>query len=194
MLNTWLRLMMTALRLTIAMLLLTAGIGHAQMSRSLFPWWEMGFTRDLNLSEQQQQQIREILRENRSKMIDLRAALEKAEGDVEDLFEDANADQRKANDVVDRAVAARGNMTRHFTTMSLQMRRILTAEQWKDLQARRNRFENMRRGPGGPGAGMGGPGPGMMGGPGRGPEGAATPRRQPGERKAGTPPAPNQQP
>jgi Spy/CpxP family protein refolding chaperone len=116
MFTMWLRLMMAAL-------LLTAGVGQAQMSRSFFPWWEMGFTRDLNLSEQQQQQIREILRENRSKMIDMRAALEKAEGEVEDLFEESNADQRKANETVERVVAARASMTRHFTLMSLQMRK-----------------------------------------------------------------------
>ncbi|MEP7366505.1 MAG: periplasmic heavy metal sensor [Acidobacteriota bacterium] len=180
MIKVWMRLSITAL-------ILTAGVSHAQpMARSLFPWWEMGFTRDLNLSEQQQQQIREILRENRSKMIDMRAALEKAEGEVEDLFEDVNADQRKANDVVDRVVAARGNMTRHFTMMSLQMRHVLTNEQWKDLQSRRSRFENMRRGPGGPGggpAGAGGPG-----GPGHGPDGPGTPRRPQDERKNGPPP------
>ena len=164
--KTWLRLMAVALWVGV-------GASHAQIARSFFPWWEMGFTRDLNLSEQQQQQIREILRENRSKTIDLRAALEKAEGDVEDLFEDANVDQRRANEVVDRVVAARGNMTRQFTMMSLQMRRILTAEQWKDLQARRTRFENMRRGPGAPG----GPGPG------RGPAGEGAPRRPRDERR-----------
>ena len=167
-------------RIGLAALFLAAGVGQAQMSRSFFPWWEMGFTRDLNLSEQQQQQIREILRENLSKMIDMRAALEKAEGEVEDLFEDQSVDQRKANEVVDHVVAARSNMTRHFTMMSLQMRKILTNEQWKDLQSRRSRFENMRR-PGGPGM------PGGPGGPGAG-EGAGPGRRPAGERKAGPPP------
>jgi Spy/CpxP family protein refolding chaperone len=141
--TTWLAGVMMALTLL-------AGGAAAQMSRSFFPWWEMPFTRDLNLNDSQRQQIREILRENRSKMIDLRAALEKAEGEVEDLFEDANIDQKRAAEVVDRMVAARDNMTRHFTLMSLQMRRLLTNEQWKDLQARRSRFENMRR-PGEPG-------------------------------------------
>ena len=175
MFKTWMRLIMTAL-------VLTAGVSQAQMSRSFFPWWEMGFTRDLNLSEQQQQQIREILRENRSKMIDMRAALEKVEGEVEDLFEESNADQRRATEVVERMVSARDNMTRHFTLMSLQMRRVLTNEQWKDLQSRRGRFENMRRGPAAatPGA------------PRHGPEGAGAPRRQ-GERKSGNPPQNQQQ-
>ena len=137
--TTWLAGLLIALTLV-------AGEAGAQMSRSFFPWWEMPFTRDLNLNDTQRQQIREILRENRAKMIDLRAALEKAEGEVEDLFEDANSDPKRAAEVVDRMVAARDNMTRHFTLMSLQMRRLLTNEQWKDLQSRRNRFENQRRG------------------------------------------------
>lgn len=138
--RTWIAGMILALTLS-------AGAAQAQMSRSFFPWWEMGFTRDLKLNDTQQQQIREILRDNRSKMIDLRAALEKAEGEVEDLFEDSNIDQKRAAEVVERMVTARDNMTRHFTLMSLQMRRVLTNEQWKDLQSRRSRFENMRRGP-----------------------------------------------
>jgi len=171
-----------AMRLMVAALALAAGVSQAQVSRSFFPWWEMGFTRDLNLNEQQQQQIREILRENRSKMIDLRAALEKAEGEVEDLFEDSTADQRRANEVVDRMVAARDNMTRHFTLMSLQMRRILTNEQWKDLQSRRSRFENMRRG-----MGVGGPGA-RPAGPNANPGGTGPARRTPGARKGGAPP------
>jgi Spy/CpxP family protein refolding chaperone len=177
-----------SINIVLIALFLMSGVSHAQMARSFFPWWEMGFTRDLNLSEQQQQQIREILRENRSKMIDMRAAMEKAEGDVEDLFEESNIDQRKANDVVERVVSARSNMTRQFTMMSLQMRRVLTNEQWKDLQTRRSRFENMRR-PGGPGGPMGA---GAPGGPGHGGDGPGSPRRQQGERKGG--PAPQNQP
>ena len=124
----------------------------AQPSRSFFPWWEMGFTRDLNLTDQQQQQIRDILRQNRTKMIDLRAAQEKAEGEVEDLFEEESPDLRRSSEVVERFINARGEMTRHFTMLSIQMRKILTKEQWKELQKRRMRFDNMRRdGPGRPG-------------------------------------------
>ena len=174
------------LRLLIAALVLMAGVSQAQVSRSFFPWWEMGFNRDLNLNEQQQQQIREILRENRSKMIDLRAALEKTEGEVEDLFEDGNVDQRKAAEVVERMVSARDGMTRQFTLMSLQMRRILTNEQWKELQSRRSRFENMRRGGGAPG------GPPRPGGPRQGGDGTPRDGRgqpgQPGPPKNGPPP------
>jgi Spy/CpxP family protein refolding chaperone len=138
--------------LIVVALLLPAGL-WAQPARSFFPWWEMGLTRDLNLSEQQQQQIRDILRQNRTKIIDLRAALEKAEGEVDDLFEEENPDQRHSQEVVDRLIQARGEMTRNFTLLSLQMRRVLTRDQWKELQRRRPGFDNMRRGPGGPGGG-----------------------------------------
>ena len=172
---TWLAGLMMAVTLL-------AGEAAAQMSRSFFPWWEMPFTRDVNLSDGQRQQIREILRENRSKMIDLRAALEKAEGEVEDLFEDSNIDQRRANEVVERMVAARDNMTRHFTLMSLQMRKLLTNEQWKDLQARRVRFENMRRG-GEPGR----PGESRQGRPNFQPKGGGGGAPQPGAPQPGGP-------
>jgi Spy/CpxP family protein refolding chaperone len=139
------------------LLLAPAGL-FAQPARSFFPWWEMGFSRDLNLSEQQQQQIRDILRQNRTKMIDLRAAQEKAEGEVEDLFEEENPDARHSQEVVERLIQARSEMTRHFTLLSLQMRKVLTKDQWKELQRRRMRFDNLRRGPGGPDGGPRGAG------------------------------------
>lgn len=128
------------IRILVLLLTLLPAALIAQPSRSFFPWWEMEFTRDLTLTDQQQQQIREILRQNRTKMIDLRAAQEKAEGEVEDLFEEESADLRRSSEVVERFVNARGEMTRHFTMLSIQMRKILTKDQWKELQKRRTRF------------------------------------------------------
>jgi Spy/CpxP family protein refolding chaperone len=140
-------------------LLLCALPVAAQNPRGIFNWWDTPMARDLNLTETQRQQIRSTLRDFRGKIIDLRAAIEKAELEVEDSFNTENLDQQQATAAIERLAAARGDMIRVFSQMSLQMRTVLTQEQWRELQRRRPRMQ-----PGGP-AGPGGPG---MGGPRRG--------------------------
>jgi Spy/CpxP family protein refolding chaperone len=105
-------------------------------------WWDNPVANGLNLSESQNKQIRAIVAEYRSKLIDLRANEEKAQGDFQDVFNDAPADQRRANDAIDRLGNARGEMTKVISQMSLKMRNVLTAEQWQQLRERQD--ERMR--------------------------------------------------
>jgi Spy/CpxP family protein refolding chaperone len=100
------------------------------------------------LSEAQNTQIRAIVREYRTKLIDLRAAEDKAQGDLQDVFNDTPNDQRKANDAIDRLAGARADATKTLSQMSLRLRNVLTAEQWQQL---RDREQNRFRGRGIPG-------------------------------------------
>ncbi|MBL0158471.1 MAG: periplasmic heavy metal sensor [Bryobacterales bacterium] len=109
----------------------------AQPPRGFFPWWDSPVAKDLNLSEDQTKQIRTVVREYRSKLIDQRAAVEKAEGEFEDQFNDELFDQRRAGDALERLITARGDMTRSLSQMSLRLRAVLTADQYKELQKRR---------------------------------------------------------
>ena len=99
-------------------------------------WWDNPVANGLNLSDAQNKQIHSIVAEYRSKLIDLRANEEKAQGDFQDVFNDAPADQRRANDAIDRLSNARGEMTRVISQMSLKMRNVLSAEQWQQLRDR----------------------------------------------------------
>ncbi len=135
-------------------MILSAGTLLAQPPRGTFNWWESPLTQDINLSEDQRTKIRDAIREYRPKLIDLRANLEKAEIDTEEVLNDENVDQKRAGESIERLVVARGDMTRAMSQMSMRLRRILTAEQWKELQGKRR---TMMR----PGQGMG-PGQGPM--------------------------------
>jgi Spy/CpxP family protein refolding chaperone len=117
--------------------LVLASPSWAQPPRGFFAWWDSPLARDLNLREDQQKQIRETVREYRSKLIDLRAAAEKAELDMEEAFNEEIFDARRANEAVDRLVAARGDLTRTLSQMGIRLRGVLTTEQWRDLQKRR---------------------------------------------------------
>jgi len=127
----------------------------AQPPRGFFPWWDSPIAKDLNLSEDQTKQIRTVVREYRSKLIDQRAAVEKAEGEFEDQFNDDLFNERRAGDALERLITARGEMTRTLSQMSLRLRAVLTAEQYRELQKRRpQRRQDGRMG-----------GPGRQGGP-----------------------------
>lgn len=120
-------------------LILSALPALAQMPRGVFNWWDSPIAKDLNLTEDQHKQIRAIVREYRSKLIDQRAAVEKAEADFEDTFNEEAFDQRRAGDALDRLVTARGDLMRSFSQMSLRLRALLTPEQYRELQKRRPR-------------------------------------------------------
>lgn len=122
----------------------------AQPPRAYFPWWESPLAKELNLSDEQRQKIRQIVRESRNQLIDKRAAAEKAEAELEDLFSEPVIDQARALQAIDRLVAARSDLTRAFAELSLKVRTVLTPEQWKDLQQRRSRWRPFGAGP--PGA------------------------------------------
>jgi Spy/CpxP family protein refolding chaperone len=157
------------MRILILLAVLIPATLLGQMPRGLFPWWESPLSRELNLSEDQQRQIKEVLKEYRTKMIDQRATLEKAEVEFEDIMNEEHIDIRRANDSQERVLAARIEMMRSFSQVGVKMRAVLTRDQWQKVN---QRFEQMR-----PKAGPGGPGGERPFGPPRhrGPGGGPTP-------------------
>lgn len=123
----------------------------AQPMRGPRPWWDSSVAQDLNLSDAQTKQIRATVQEFRTRMFDLRATVNKAESDLEAVFNEDSVDQRKANDAIEHLVAARGDLTRATSQMEVRLRTLLTAQQWQELQKKqRSRPERLiprRRGP-----------------------------------------------
>jgi Spy/CpxP family protein refolding chaperone len=119
--------------------LLAAGALCAQPPRGFYNWWDSPVAKDLNLSDDQMKQIRATVRDHRTKLIDARASVEKAEAEMEDAFNDESFSQARAGDAIERLVAARSELTRVFSQMSMRLRSVLTAEQWSELQKRRPR-------------------------------------------------------
>ena len=190
---------MTTMFRSLSLMLTLAGASLlAQPPRGFFPWWDSPLVRDLNLTEDQRRQVQQVVRDYRGKLIDARAAVEKAEGDVEDLFNEDQLDARRAGETVDKLVASRGEMTRAFAQMSLKLRTLLTPQQWRELRRRRSQ-EQPQQGPRqhmmGPG-GRGMPGmPGMQPQPQQAPQGPRQRMMGPGGRgMPGMPPQPAQPP
>ena len=102
----------------------------------MFPWWDRPIARDLGLSQDQEKKIRTIVKESRTRLIQLRGAVEAAEEALKDEMNEPEVDARRATDAIERIVAARADLMRAVSQMSLQLRMVLTSTQWQELQRR----------------------------------------------------------
>jgi len=124
----------------IVLLLLTGATVNAQMPKGIYAWWgRPELRRDLNLSFEQQRQIQATVRQYRPRLLDIRAEVERAETDLQAEFDHSPVDQAKANQAIDRLIAARSGLTRTLSELSLKLRVVLTDQQWQELQRRRPR-------------------------------------------------------
>src|SRR5258708_4271752 len=133
-----------------ALLLIVPAMLIAQQPRvGLRPWFlDAEVVRDLNLSDGQIRQIRQTQKDFRAHMLDLHAAANKAETDLEAAFNEDPVDQNKANDAINRLASTRGDLTKTISQMDLKLRTILTAQQWQELQQRQRTRPGLRhRGP-----------------------------------------------
>ena len=120
----------------------------AQMPRGQYAWWNSPVVQDLKLSDSQRRQIRLTVKDYRVRLLDIRARMEKAESDLESLFNQDPVDTPKANEAIDRLASTRSELTRALSQMSLKLRSLLNAQQWQqlqDYQTRHPRHERPRR-------------------------------------------------
>jgi Spy/CpxP family protein refolding chaperone len=144
--------------------------GHVMVYRQqMGAWWKNSKVAEkLNLTDTQIKQLEDTFYQHRLKLVDIGAAMEKADMKLQQMLDADTVDESAVNAQVDQVLAARGQMEREFTTMNLNFRKILTPEQWKQLRAMHNEggpggdrfFFRHTPGPGGLGVGgPGGPGP-----------------------------------
>jgi hypothetical protein len=116
---------------------LFAASAPAQLPKGFYAWWGSPVVHDLNLSDEQRRLIRSTVKDYRPHLMELRAEVERAEGDLEYQFNQQPVDPRKANEAIDRLAAARADLTRTLSQMSLKLRTVLSQQQWQELQRRR---------------------------------------------------------
>jgi Spy/CpxP family protein refolding chaperone len=133
-------------------LALPAALSAQGARGGFFPWWDSPLVSGLDLTDAQRTEIRSVIRDYRGKMMEVRGAVQKAEGDLDAVFNEDAVDQRRGSEAIDRLTKARADMTKSVSEMSLRMRAVLTTQQWQELQRRQreqgSRLENAGRGPG----------------------------------------------
>ena len=105
-------------------------------NRANFPWWNSPVVADLGLSASQSQRIHQIVRSYRDRLFDSRNNVQKAEAALEDALNDPDVTFESAKPAIERVATARANSSRVFLEMSVQLRGVLTLEQWRQLVRR----------------------------------------------------------
>ena len=109
-------------------------------------WWNNSrIAEKLNLSDDQRKAMDTIYQQHREQLIDLRAAVEKAEVGMEPMV---SADQPNESAVlaqIDKVAQARAELEKANARFLLELRSKLTPEQWKQVQEFRQNREGMRR-------------------------------------------------
>jgi len=113
------------------------GSACAQLPKGFYAWWSSPVAEGLNLSNDQRRDIRQTIKEYRPRLLEIRASLERAELDLETQFNQSPVDTKKAGEAIEKLAAARADLTRTLSLMSLKLRTFLTAQQWEELQRKR---------------------------------------------------------
>jgi protein CpxP len=113
-------------------------------------WWDNPeMAQKLGLSTDQQKKMDDIFQQSKLKLIDLNATLQKEETIMEPLMEADQPDEGKILEQIDRVAQARAELEKSNARMLLGIRRAMTPDQWKKLQAEGPGPRHDHRGPGG---------------------------------------------
>jgi Spy/CpxP family protein refolding chaperone len=136
-----------------------SGTRKVIIRREMGNWWkDSDVVKKLQLSDNQVSQLDRIFYEHRLKLIDYEADTQKQDLKLQTMLDQDRPEEAQIGAQVDQVLAARGKLEREFTFMNLDLRKVLTVEQWKQLRAIREErgpkganffFRTM---PGGPGA------------------------------------------
>jgi len=131
-------------RLTV-LLLAVAAVAAAQEPPQDFNWWDRPIARALNLSPDQEKDVRSAQREFRDRLLDQQTAVRKAEANLQDLMNEDPVNEARTREAIDKLVAARGELMRTVSQMALRMRMVLTPQQWERVRRRTGQMLQQRR-------------------------------------------------
>jgi Spy/CpxP family protein refolding chaperone len=121
-------------------------------------WWQNSdVAKKLNLSEGQISQLDQTFLEHRMKLIDYGADMEKQDLKLQALLDADVPNEGQIESQVDQVLGARGKLEREYTMMNLDLRKVLSLEQWRQLKSIRGErggfgdrifFKTIQPGPG----------------------------------------------
>jgi Spy/CpxP family protein refolding chaperone len=127
---------MRCARITLLLLFAAAPAAAQKLPGPGNRWWQNSETvAKLNLTPEQRWRIELVFRENRIKLIDLTAALDKEEALMEPMMFADPPDAAKIRAQIDRVAQARAELEKANANMLLGMRLVLTLQQWETLQS-----------------------------------------------------------
>ncbi len=108
-------------------------------------WWKRpAVVESLKLSAEQQERLDEVFSKNRRAFVDLKADVDRRTIDLEDLLAARDVDPKRVGAASEALEQARGRLGKARTMMVVEMRGILTAEQWTQIVDRRDQWRSER--------------------------------------------------
>lgn len=99
-------------------------------------WWNNPeMAQKIGLTADQQKRMDDIFQQNRLRLIDLHAAVQKEEVIMEPMMASDQPDEAKIVAQIDKVAQARAELEKANARFLLGIRRVLTPDQWKKLQA-----------------------------------------------------------
>jgi Spy/CpxP family protein refolding chaperone len=148
-------------------------------------WWkDSELATKLKLTEPQKQQLEKTFLDYRLKLVDLHADVEREELKLQPLMDADQVNEGQVSAALDTLIAARGKLEKTNAMMNIAMRKVLSTDQWKQLQSLRAERFHVMRGPGGGTRVLRGPDhapPPHMEGPGEPPAAPERPTPPPGD-------------
>ena len=116
---------------------LFAGIAMPAFSEQDFPegkWWKRPrLAAEINLGPEQSREIEKIFVRSRTRLIDLKADLEKKQLALQSSMEDRAADRRTVEKEIESLENARAELQKARALMVLDMKQVLKQDQWERL-------------------------------------------------------------
>jgi len=99
-------------------------------------WWkDPQMVEKLGVTADQQKKMDDIFQQHRLKLIDVTAAVEREEVTLEPMMAADQPDEARIVAQIDKVAQARAELEKANARMLLGIRRVLTPDQWKKLQA-----------------------------------------------------------
>ena len=99
-------------------------------------WWrDTDISKKLQLADGQVAQLDQIFYDHRVKLIDFGAEMEKQDLKLQSLLDADQPDEGQIGSQVDLVLASRGKLEREYTFMNLDLRKVLSLDQWRQLKS-----------------------------------------------------------
>jgi Spy/CpxP family protein refolding chaperone len=114
----------------------TAGKRVFVYHNDLGKWWQNAdIVKKLQITDSQVSQLDQIFLDHRMRLIDYGADMEKQDLKLQALLDDDVPNEAQINTQVDQVLDARGKLEREYTTMNLDLRKVLSLAQWRQLKS-----------------------------------------------------------
>jgi len=109
---------------------------HTEYRGELGKWWQNSdIAKKLQLSDDQIGQLDQRFYDHKVKLIDYGAEMEKQDLKLQTLLDADVPNEGQVESQVDQVLTARGQLEREYTLMNLDLRKVLSLDQWRQLKA-----------------------------------------------------------